>query len=61
MNNRKKPLEKGGIGGDATKTSILTPTWMQIGYPKNNHDPMKGMVEKFGLRAEKNRTFLFDK
>ena len=33
--NRKHPLERGGINGDVTKTSILTPTWMQINYPKN--------------------------
>lgn len=58
--NRKKPLEKGGIGGDATKTSILTPSWMQIGFPKNQTDFMKGTCQG-GLRQENNRTFLTDK
>lgn len=38
--NRKKPVEK-CIDGDATKTSILTPSWMQIGYEKNKSDTMK--------------------
>jgi hypothetical protein len=59
--NRKRPLEKGDGSGDATKTSILTPSWMAPQYPKNTTDPMKGSIEKFGLRAENNRTFLCDK
>jgi hypothetical protein len=49
------------VASDATKTSILTPTWMQINYPGNTSDPMKATVEKFGLRQENNRTFLCDK
>jgi hypothetical protein len=28
--NRRKPLERGGNANDNTKTSILTPSWMQI-------------------------------
>ena len=59
--NRKHPYEKGGIGGDATKTSILTPQWMQTTFPKNKSDNMARSVERFGLRAENNRTFLVDK
>jgi hypothetical protein len=59
--NRKRPFEKNGQGGDATKTSILTPSWMQLDFPKNKSDTMKASVEKFGLRAENNRTFLCDK
>lgn len=39
--NRKNPLEKGGINGDVTKTSILTPSWMHLNYPKNKTDFMK--------------------
>ena len=38
--NRKKPIEKFGVAGDATKTSYLTPQWMQLGYPKNKTDTM---------------------
>ena len=49
------------MSDDATATSILTPTWMQIGYPKNTSDPMKATTEKGGLREENNRTFLCDK
>jgi len=59
--DRKHPVEKGGIGGDVTKTSILTPSWMNLQYPKNKSDSMMATVEKFGLRNETNRTFLFDK
>ena len=59
--SRKHPLEKGGVSQDATATSILTPSWMQIKFPKNKTDPMKARVEKFGLRQENNRTFLCDK
>lgn len=60
--SRKDPLEKGSKkAGDVTNTSILCPTWMQIGFPKNKYDPMKPTAEKFGIREEKNRTFLFDK
>lgn len=61
MKDRRNYLEKGGIGKDVTKTSILTPSWMQIGYPRNTTDNMKPMVERFGLRQENNRTFLCDK
>ena len=28
---------------------------------KNKYDPMKAKCERFGLRSESNRTFLFDK
>mmetsp|Transcript_39228 Transcript_39228/g.28969 ORF Transcript_39228/g.28969 Transcript_39228/m.28969 type:complete len:97 (+) Transcript_39228:787-1077(+) len=34
---------------------------MQIPFPKNKYDPMKGYLERFGTRAEHNRLFLFDK
>ena len=38
--NRKRPVEK-GVGGDVTKTSILTPSWMKIeAPPKDGVDPM---------------------
>jgi hypothetical protein len=61
--NRRKPLERGGNANDNTKTSILTPSWMQIptdlsAVPKD--DTFKQTV--FGnLRAETKRTFLTDK
>ena len=32
--NRRKPLERGGNANDNTKTSILTPSWMQIPIDK---------------------------
>lgn len=41
--NRKKPLERGGNANDVTKTSILTPSWMQIPVPQDavpKHEPM---------------------
>ena len=60
--DRKKPVEKDSQhAGDAAKTSILTPSWMQMGYPGNKTDNMKPGVQLIGLRAEANRTFLFDK
>lgn len=31
--NRRKPLERDGNANDNTKTSILTPSWMQIPIP----------------------------
>lgn len=32
--DRKKPIEKFGMGGDASKTSKLTPAWMQTQFGK---------------------------
>jgi hypothetical protein len=59
--DRKHPLEKATLG-DVTKTSVLTPAWMKLSYTeKNKYDPMKPACEKFGLRNESFRTFLFDK
>lgn len=61
--NRRKPLERGGNANDNTKTSILTPSWMQIAVdqaavPKG--ETFKQTV--FGnLRAESKRTFLTDR
>lgn len=61
--NRRKPLERGGNANDNTKTSILTPSWMQIPVeptkvPKS--DPLEATL--FGtLRKETNRTFLAEK
>ena len=60
--NRKKPVEKYGIGGDAAATSKLTPNWMQWQYPKNKTDAMKSVVPSTtNLRQEANRTYLVDK
>ena len=60
--NRKKPVEKFGVAGDAAKTSKLTPNWMQCQYPKNKTDFMQSAVPNTtNLRAEKNRTYLVDK
>lgn len=61
--NRRKPLERDGNANDNTKTSILTPSWMQIpvdpaSAPKS--DPMGPAI--FGiLRKENNRTYLVEK
>lgn len=60
--NRKNPLERSGNALDATKTSILTPTWMQI--PVNKELIPKNPLESttFGcLRQEANRTYLAEK
>lgn len=60
--NRKKPVEKFGVSGDAAKTSALTPNWMQCQYPKNATDIMKSTVPSTtNLRAEQNRTYLIEK
>jgi hypothetical protein len=60
--NRKKPVEKFGVSGDAAKTSALTPNWMQCHYPKNTTDMMKSTVPSTtNLRAEQNRTYLIEK
>ena len=60
--NRKRPVEKYGVSGDATKTSFLTPSWMQIGFPKNSSDPMQRVQPSgMNLRGETNRTFLIDR
>lgn len=60
--NRKKPVEKFGVAGDAAKTSKLTPNWMQCQYPKNTSDFMQSVVPSTtNLRAEQKRTYLVDK
>lgn len=60
--NRKKPVEKYGISGDAAKTSKLTPNWMQSQYPKNKNDPMHaGVISAHNMRAEKKRVYLVEK
>lgn len=60
--NRKKPVEKFGVSGDAAKTSKLTPNWMQSQYPKNSSDPMKPVIPKTtNLRAEAKRTYLVER
>ena len=60
--NRKKPVEKYGVSGDAAKTSKLTPNWMQCQFPKNKSDFMQSVVPSTtNLRAEQKRTFLVDK
>lgn len=60
--NRKKPVEKFGVSGDAAKTSKLTPNWMQCQYPKNKNDQMKAVIPvTSNLRAEQKRTYLVDK
>lgn len=61
--NRRKPLERDGNANDNTKTSILTPSWMQIPVNKEavpKEDTFKQTI--FGnLRAETKRTFLSDR
>jgi hypothetical protein len=61
--NRKKPLERGGNSNDNTKTSILTPSWMQIPVPQEavpKSDPLEATT--FGvLRKENKRTFLSER
>jgi hypothetical protein len=61
--NRRKPLERGGNANDNTKTSILTPSWMQIPIPSHvtlKEDPLHATT--FGiLKKEANRTFLAEK
>ena len=60
--NRKKPVEKFGVSGDAAKTSKLTPNWMQCQYPKNTTDNMRSVVPNtMNLKKEQNRTYLVDK
>ena len=51
------------MGGDVTKTSILTPSWMKLDYQNApTRDPMKSTVQKgAALRQENNRTFLADR
>ena len=50
------------MGGDATKTSFLTPAWMQTGFEKNKTDAMKGIMPvTVNLRQENNRMFLCEK
>lgn len=39
--DRKKPIEKFGMGGDASKTSKLTPAWMQTVFEKPKYNSMK--------------------
>lgn len=52
--NRKNPVERGAaMGGDVTKTSILTPSWMQIGFPRNSQDFMRSSIQG-GLKQENN-------
>ena len=45
--NRKKPVEKYNLSGDKTKTSYLTPSWMQTGFPKNTTDNFVQASTKF--------------
>eukprot|EP00347_Sterkiella_histriomuscorum_P005317 403357067 len=62
--NRKNPVEKlSSQGGDVTKTSILTPSWMKLDYSNTpQSDPLKSMVTKgAAVRQENNRTILVDK
>jgi len=60
--NRKMPVEKYGVPGDAAATSKLTPNWMQCPYPKNKTDQMKSVVPSTtNLREESNRTYLVDR
>lgn len=60
--DRKKPVEKYGVSGDAAKTSKLTPNWMQCQYPKNKSDAMKSHIPKTtNLRAEQKRTYLVER
>ena len=39
--DRKKPIEKFGMGGDASKTSKLIPAWMQTNFGKPKENNMK--------------------
>lgn len=61
--NRRKPFEREGNANDSAKTSILTPSWMQIPIPQEaipTSDPLHGT--SFGLiKKEANRTFLAEK
>ena len=57
--NRRKPLERSGNSNDNTKTSILTPSWMQIPIPLNSIPKNPLHPTTFGcLRKENNRTYL---
>ncbi len=49
--DRKKPIEKFGMGGDASKTSKLTPAWMQTNYGKPKHNNMKAGLPGPEVRA----------
>jgi hypothetical protein len=61
--NRKKPIERDFKATDSSKTSILTPSWMQIPIAEGSKapaDPLKAAT--FGiLRKDQNRTFLAEK
>lgn len=62
--NRRKPLEREGNANDNTKTSILTPSWMQIPIDANSVPKSDTMGQAiFGkiLRQENNRTYLVEK
>jgi hypothetical protein len=62
--NRRKPLEREGNANDNTKTSILTPSWMQIPIDPNSapkSDPMGSAIFGKILRQENNRTYLVEK
>ena len=51
-----------GKSENSTKTSYLTPTWMQLNYPRNKQDTMvKAAPHNVTVRNERNRTFLLDK
>lgn len=54
--NRMKPVEKYNLSGDKTKTSYLTPSWMQTAFPKNTSDNFVQASSKFSKQ-----TFLVDK
>jgi GH18 family chitinase len=61
--NRRKPLERQGNANDITKTSILTPSWMQIAIApeaKNKGDSFKGVTFS-NVRKDQNMTFLAEK
>lgn len=63
--NRRKPIERDFCATDSTKTSILTPSWMQIPIDPNSapkSDPMAAATFNGGvLRQENNRTYLVEK
>ncbi|CDW91057.1 UNKNOWN [Stylonychia lemnae] len=61
--DRKNPVEKqSSLAGESTKTSILTPSWMKIDYSNSPYsDPLKGTIQKNGVRQENYRTFLTEK
>ena len=60
--NRRKPIEKMAVSENSTKTSMLTPSWMQSNYPRNTTDNMiRAAPNNVTVRTEKNRLFLCDK